>query len=260
MCSVEWRAPLAELHRACHPGIPVVFGDISDPSVLKEVAQRVEPPFTLMTGFSCQPYSSGGSQGGSNDDRSSTVPATVRACHLFQCPLMFLECVTQARMNQFVRSCLRFLEPLGYHVHDLTLKLEDNWCSRSYRWWVVATHPAFGPAQVPDWPKSPSMQVRDLMPFVQTWSPEVLQELMLTPHEITQFTLDGSSLRKYVVQMDSKLPTCLHQADQCPCGYRQSGFSDQLVRQRGIYAQSLQVSVKDDGGYLGPPPCRDTWE
>lgn len=106
VCSVEWRAPLVELHRLCNPGVPVIHGDIADLACIRDVLRRIEPPFTLMTGFSCQPYSSGGSQGRSCDDRSSTVPATIKACHLCQCPLLILECVTQARSNQFVRSCL----------------------------------------------------------------------------------------------------------------------------------------------------------
>jgi hypothetical protein len=58
------------------------------------------------------------------------------------------------------------------------------------------------------------------MPFVRQWSPEVMQALMLTDHEVARFTLDGSVLRKYTTQLDGKLPTCLHawgnQADPCP--------------------------------------------
>ena len=245
VCSVEWRAPLVALHQSCSPGIPVVHGDIASPSSIKEVLKRVEPPFTMMTGFSCQPYLTGGAQGGSCDARSSTVPATVVACHLCQCPLLILECVTQARTNQFVRSCLQVLSTqLGYHLSEVSLKLEDNWCAKRYRWWVIASHPTLGPMPLPVWPKHPSLTVRDVMPFVSSWSPEVISELQLTAHEGRQFTLDGSSLRKYLVQMDGKLPTSLHsygsQADACPCGCRGS-FSDHLLRQRGVYAQLVQV-------------------
>ena len=68
-CSVEWRQPLAQLHMTCNPGVPIVHGDINNPSCLKEVMKRVEPPFTLMCGMSCQPYSSGGTQAGSCDER-----------------------------------------------------------------------------------------------------------------------------------------------------------------------------------------------
>ena len=248
--SVEWRPPLAQLHAACHPGIPVITGDINEPSCIRDVLQKFQPPFSLMSGISCQPYSSGGSQGGSEDIRSNTLPATVRLCYLCQSPLLIIECVTQARSNRFVRSILQALEnQLGYHLAEITLKLEDNWAARRYRWWVIASHPAVGPLSVPDWPKSPGLCIRDLMPYSRQWPADVLKELQLTASEARQFTLDGSSLRKYVLQPDGKLPTCLHswgsQASECPCGCRSSGFSDSLVRQRGIYAQLLTMQQED---------------
>lgn len=49
--SVEWRAPFVDLQSACHPGIPVILGDIAGPSCLKEVAQLVDPPFTMTSLF-----------------------------------------------------------------------------------------------------------------------------------------------------------------------------------------------------------------
>ena len=260
VCSVEWRAPLVDLHRRTYPGMPVIHGDISNMSCIKEVAQCVDPPFTLMTGFSCQPYSSGGAQGGSDDDRSGTVPATVKACFLLQCPVMLIENVPHARTNQFVRSCLQQLvDKLGYHLSEVCLKLEDNWCARRFRWWLVAVHPSFGPVTLHDWPKNPSLNIRDVMPFIKPWPQDVLAELQLTDHEITKFTLDGSTLRKYHVQLDGKLPTSLHscgsQADDCPCGCR-NAFSDHLIRQRGIYAQLLQIPVATGAAvYRHLHPC-----
>ena len=45
VCSVEWRAPFVDLHRTSKPGIPVIHGDICNPSCLKEVACKVDPTF-----------------------------------------------------------------------------------------------------------------------------------------------------------------------------------------------------------------------
>ena len=249
--SVEWRPKLAQLHETCHPGVPVITGDITDPGCIRAILQKFQPPFSLMSGISCQPYSSGGSQGGSDDIRSSTLPATVRIAYLCQSPVLIIECVTQARSNRFVKSILQALEmQLGYHLSEVSLKLEDNWASRRFRWWVVASHPTLGPIQLPEWPKSPGLCIRDLMPYNRLWSAEILQELQLTAAEERLFTVDRSSLRKYVMQSESKLPTCLHswgsQAGECPCGCRQAGFSEGLVKQRGIYAQLIPV-VLDDG-------------
>ena len=247
-CSVEWRAPLASLHETVHPSVPVVVGDIGELDCLKKVASIVDSPFCLVSGISCQPYSIGGSQGGSLDDRSSTLPSTIRACYLFQCPLLLLECVPPVRTNRYARSLLAALaHELGYHLTEVTLRLEDTWTSRRFRWWLVATHPSLGKVSVPDWPHSAGLVVRDLMPKVPTWPAEVIDELRLQPHEIRQFTLDGSHMRKYLLQMDQKLPTCLHSwgspADPCPCTCRLEPFSDALIQSKGIYAVVVPLPV-----------------
>ena len=129
--SVEWRPKLAKLHGTCHAGIPVITGDITEPSCIRALLQQFQPPFSLMSGISRQPYSSGGSQGGSDDDRSSTLPATVRIAYLCQSPVLIVECVTQARSNRFVKSILQAMESqLGYHLTEISLRLEDNWAAR----------------------------------------------------------------------------------------------------------------------------------
>ena len=245
-CSVEWRSPLASLHESVHPSVPMVVGDIGDLSCLKQVAALVDSPFCLVAGISCQPYSVGGSQGGSLDERSNTLPSTLRACHLFQCPLLILECVPPVRTNRYARSLLAALEQdLGYHLTEVTLRLEDTWAARRFRWWLVATHPSLGKVSIPDWPKTAGLVVRDLMPVIPSWPADVLEELRLKDHEIRQFTLDGSHMRKYVLQMDQKLPTCLHswgsQADPCPCLCRSEPFSEALVQNKGVYAVVIQM-------------------
>ena len=250
LASVEWKPPLASLHQTCHPEVQVHVCDITSPDCVKQLLQQHEPPFSLMSGFSCQPYSTGGAQAGSSDERSSTLPASLRACYLCQSPLLILECVAPARCNKFVQAHLGYLESqLGYHVSQTCLKLEDIWVARRYRWWVVATHPSLGKVELPDWPRSPNLVVRDLLPVMKQWEPEVAKALELQPHEITRFTMDGSHLRKYLMQKDGKLPTCLHswgsQADPCPCGCRLAGFSETLIQQRGIYAQLVQFHTED---------------
>ena len=75
VASVEWRAPFVQLHRSLHPKVPVIEGDINDPDCIRRLLQQVEPPFCLMSGIACQPYSSGGSQHGSEDVRSKHPPS-----------------------------------------------------------------------------------------------------------------------------------------------------------------------------------------
>ena len=256
VASVEWSQPLARLHSVCHPDVPVLNLDLSSPACVQSLLAAVDPPFTLMAGISCQPYSTAGSQGGSNDARSSTLPAALRLGHLCQCPVMIIECVCPAQSNKFVQAHLRALQDqLGYRVSDLTLRLEDNWVSRRSRWWVVAVHPCFAPICVPEWPHHPHLCIRDVMPYVKQWPDEVMKELILDDEELRQFTLDGSHMRKYLVQSSGKLPTCLHswgsQSRACPCLCRSTGFSDQLILQRGLFGQVLPVPVSH-----GPPKYR----
>lgn len=158
--------------------------------------------------------------------------------------------------QQVWQSHLRALEnQLGYRVSDLTLRLEDNWAAKRMRWWVVAVHPSFHTICVPEWPHHPHVCIRDLMPYVKQWPAEVMKELMLDDEETRQFTLDGSHMRKYLVQTSGKLPTSLHswgsQSRACPCLCRSSGFSDNLILQRGIFGQVLPVPVQE-----GPPKYR----
>ena len=252
LASVEWKQPLADLHLSCHPDVPVFVQDVTEPTCARKLLQELEPPSSLMSGFSCQPYSTGGAQAGSNDERSSTLPATLRLCYLCQSPVLMLECVAPARCNKYVQAHLKYLETmLGYHVSQVSLKLEDVWVSRRFRWWVIATHPSLGKVDIPDWPKSPMLLVRDIMPVIKVWDQDVNDELVLQQHEIDKFTMDGSHIRKYLVQKDGKMPTCLHswgsQADSCPCGCRQAGFSDALVQHRGIYAQVFQLHLGSAG-------------
>ena len=256
VASVEWSLPLVRMHQQCHPDVPVLHLDLTSPNCAQSVLSVVDPPFTMMAGISCQPYSTAGSQGGSNDSRSSTLPAALRFGHLCQCPLMIIECVCPAQSNKFVQAHLRALESLlGYRVTDFTLRLEDNWVSKRMRWWVVAVHPCFAPVCVPEWPHHPHLCIRDVMPFIRTWPDEVMQELLLDDEETRQFTLDGSHMRRYLVQLSGKLPTSLHswgsQSKACPCLCRSAGFSDHLILQRGVFGQVLPGPVTS-----GPPKYR----
>ena len=273
-CSVEWQSALVDLHRRIHPSVPVIHADIGECDTACKVHAVCPEPATLMSGFSCQPYSRGGLEKGSEDARSSTLPATLKLMHWLQSPVLVLECVVPASSNCFVIAHVQALESqLGYHVSQCCLKLESVWCGCRYRWWLIATHPALGRVLIPPYPQSSSLLVRDLMPFVKRWPEDVENQLRLTAIESEKFQANGQSLRNYVVKSDQKLPTALHswggQAVACACGCRDHGFSDSLLGSKGIYAQLLQV-VLPDGSFMfrhlhavevailsGVPPCLD---
>ena len=251
VCAVEKQPKLAALHQRVHPDVPVICADITDDSAVCQVFAQCPEPATVMAGFSCQPFSRGGSQQGEHDSRSTSLPGTLRFMHMVQAPALILECVVPARTNQYVRQHVHALtSQLGYHVVDCTLKLEDVWSACRYRWWVIATHPCIGAVKIPPYPQGCTLVVRDLMPYVHRWPAEDEHQLVLTPEEIRKFQAGGLALKQYAVKPEQKLPTALHswgnQTTECPCQCRSQSFSDGLLIAKGIYSQLLQMPPTDD--------------
>ena len=249
-CSVECQPKLAELHSLLHPGIPIVCADITQDVTASQVFAHCPDPCTIMSGFACQPYSRGGSQRGQFDSRSTSLPGTLRMVYLLQSPALVLECVVPARDNNYVRGHLQALiDQLGYHVVECSLRLENVWAACRYRWWVLATHPCIGPVKIPAFPTGSSLVVRDLMPYVHRWPANDEAQLILQDLEIEKFQLGGQMLRQHQVRPDAKLPTALHswgnQTLPCACECRPTGFSDELLASKGIYAQLLQLPASE---------------
>lgn len=254
-CSVEWNQAIATLHERLHKQVPVIVGDIADVGLLKSVQEICKPPFTLAAGFSCQPFSQGGSQAGQDDARAASLPALVRAAHLLQCPMIIGECVTPACSNAYVRAHLDLLRTvLDFRVSEVCLRLEDVWASKRFRWWFVAAKSSLGTVPLSQMPGNSPLVVRDLMPFVKSWPLEDMTQLCLTEDELKAFQREDKRLQKFVVQLDAKMPTALHswgcQCVPCQCGCRQ-GFNDARLLARGIYAQIVAVASE-----LGLSPFR----
>ena len=250
LCSVEWNEPLASVHRSVHDGVPVVVGDVACESTLLEVKRHVPHATSLVAGFSCQPFSVGGAQGGGSDPRAQTLPAVAKAAWLLQAPLLILECVVPARTNAFVRQHLRVLhEQAGYCIHDEVYHLEHVWAAKRFRWWVVLSAPCFGQVPLdplPD-PRS-SLVVRDLLPYPKDWPEDQVKQLMLTTNELSKMQMNGSTIRSYMVDPSQKLATALHswgnQCQPCECGCRTTALSDNLLRTRGVFAQVMAVKTE----------------
>ena len=252
VCGVEWQPTIARLFSKLHPDIPMIEGDICDPSTIQAVSQKVEGPFTLMAGISCQPYSRAGAQAGEADQRASTLPATCRASYILGVPLIIIECVAPARENVWVRKHLLALQQvLGYQISEVELKLEEVWGGNRHRWWMVASHPSLGISELHPFSQTSNLVVRDLMPYVRNLEELDLTQLELTADEIQTFMeLAHGHMRKYCVRMDNKLPTALHswgqQTRSCSCGCRIGGFSRGLLLERGLFAQILPIGFSTD--------------
>lgn len=249
-CAVEWQSSLVASHQRVHPGVPTVHADICLADTVARIYEVWPDPCTLMAGISCQPYSRGGLGHGGDDERSATLPATLRIMHMLQAPVLVIECVTQAQTNAYVAEHVELLRTkLGFHVSQCRMRLENVWAACRYRWWLVACHPALGAVAIPPQPSESALTVRDVMPYVLRWPSEVENQLQLTDVELEKFQMHGRHLRQFLVQPGQKLPTALHswggQVLGCACGCRDSGFSDGLLEARGLYAQILQFTQSD---------------
>ena len=250
VASVEWQPALVGLHQCIHPKIPVIQGDVQSSDVICQLWDTCGPFGTLMAGISCQPYSSGGSQAGGGDERATTLPSVLRMLHLLQARVLVIECVSQAQANVYVRQHLKCLhEELGFHINEITVRLEECWTANRLRWWMVASHANLGVIHLQPMPTGNRLVVRDLMPYLKDWPEDEEAQLRLSAHETAMFEKYGP-IRKHLLKWDSKLPTSLHswgnQLQACECGCRQAGFSSEMLDRRGIFSQIVPTKKIED--------------
>ena len=135
VAACDWSGPFTEAFSEIHPQTPVVHGDICSKDVVKELHKMHGRPGILMSGFSCQPFSSGGQQLGALDRRSNTLEQSLKVGHMLRSLVYVLECVQDAGTNAMVRNQLdRFRQECKFHLSEVILKLEDIWVSRRSRW------------------------------------------------------------------------------------------------------------------------------
>ena len=116
------------MHPSTHRSL--VCADVTSDAIAGLVFDQCPDPATIMSGFSCQPFSRGGLQQGAQDSRVSSLPGTLRLMHLLQAPALVLECVPQAKENQYVQAHIAALTgQLRFHVMDCVLRLEDAWAA-----------------------------------------------------------------------------------------------------------------------------------
>ena len=244
----ELRAPMAELYQAMHPSVSVVVGDINDPFTVIEVHQKHRRSATVMAGFSCQPYSSGGKQMGRLDERSDTLLGVMRAAVMLRTPLILLECVRDAGTNRFVRRVLEsFRDEFQFTLNEGILKLEDCWVAKRERWWAILAAPPLGQIRVPPLPCLPfPSRLRNVLPAPFPCSDEELAELLLDENEMKKLLAVAPSYAHLLLNLNKKAPTSLHslgsQFRSCPCGCRLP-FSMETLRERGVYG----ILVPTDG-------------
>lgn len=238
-------AKLLEAYSVLHPDVTTVLGDICNDKTLMDLHAAAPDSACLLAGFSCQPFSSGGSQRGGLDSRACSLPGVLKAALLLRKPIIVLECVTSAATNRFVRAHLdSFCSQCGYGISEVQLKLEDVWVSRRDRWWAVLTVGALGDFHLKGWVTGtyPAV-VKEVLPRPMDLSASDLAELVIEKEEHDKLS-SHCNMSEMELPRNAKCPTALHawgsQAGPCPCGCR-SEFSQYTLSSRGIFGVFLAL-------------------
>ena len=218
-------------------GATPVHGDVSSLSTVRKLWEVQPGDCTLAAGVACQPYSRLGDRKSSQDDRSSSLPGTLRAAYLMQSSCIILECVPQVLEDVWFQDVLRIFSKVTGHVASQTvLSLRQVWTAKRERWWCVLACQEIAPSLVPWKPHGPWRSVSDVIDCFNVGQEEEIA-LSLTPYELESF----ASLRpiaSYCTQMNQPMPTALHSwgspLSACPCGCRSAPFRWSRLQQHGI--------------------------
>ena len=241
----ELRSPLAASYQQMHPDVHVVLGDVNLPQTIWAMWEGSKKAFPLFAGFSCQPFSKGGSQKGGDDSRASSSPATIKAAFMLRAPVIVLECVKDASQNNFVLQILQdFCSQCRFHRTEVVLALEQCWAGKRERWWTVMSTQFLGPIKIRPFPEIPfPNKLKQIHPNVTLSNSDILQ-LELTKDEYELILQYVGDPRTMLPQWGFKAPTALHswgsQLTSCPCGCRDMGFSHQTLS-KGIYGKLLEL-------------------
>ena len=231
-------------------GRKAVLGDIQHSSTVQKLANLKRG--ILSAGVACQPWSQLGDKKGENDERSNSLPATLRAGHLLQTPAIMLECTTSAREAEWFQKTLRnFTKATGYVLRQTTMPLHKIWPAKRNRWWATLTHEMFNVGEIPDLPDiafAPSMN--HLFQSMATIPRELESELELDRYEMRQFYGTPEGIGKQMVNFTKPLPTATHswgsQVKGCACGCRSSGFNSERIEKKGLYGQLVPIKGEED--------------
>ena len=257
---VEQNSRFATLFHSQHEG-RFLCKDIGHPDAVATALEMGNSGATVLSGFSCQPFSCAGDRKGFRDSRSDALPSSLRFAWLVQSPLVILECTPLAKDDPNVQAVLaEFLQLTGFQMTQQILKLSNCWAARRDRWWCVMYPRVLGPLQLPDLPVMPEFQVvAKVMPYVKHWPEKDVAELVLSLHEHLKFLSYAGPLESLALDMTKPLPTALHawgnQIYPCGCGCR-AGLSEERLKTRGLHGVLIpgKETLEHDG--LSFPECR----
>eukprot|EP00435_Cladocopium_sp_Y103_P021646 s885_g5.t1 len=251
-----------------HQGFdPTVTGDIGSHAVLFEIHSKHDAPAAMGAGFPCQPWSKMGDQRASNDKRAGTLKSILRAAFFLRSHTVLLECVTEARKDKMVLKQLKqWCQTTKFNAREVTLDLNQIWCTNRKRWWCLLTFPGSSPPNLEPFPKFPSLiKVGDILPDFPVWPADQQYQLEIGLYEYRKFEECGG-IAPNLVNLASQLKTSLHgwgnQLDPCPCGCRLSPMSLQRLRNRGLHGALIHLGGTLNAGNQEVPRMRHIhpWE
>ena len=229
-------------------GKRVIQGDVADPKVVSKLAPICGG--IISAGVSCQPWSVLGDQKAFQDERSRSLPGTLRIIHLLQIPLAVLECTPTIFQSEEAQCLFRQFETqTGMVIHQKILSLHPFWPALRQRWWATISHHALKVQPIPEIPAlafQPSLL--HLMPKFMDVQGDELDALKLDDYEMEQFLSTKKGMSEHQVDNFKALPTATHswgsQLRGCECGCRKWGFSQQRIENKGLYAQLVPLDEK----------------
>ena len=256
VCANDVNPKFVSTYEAMHPGIPTVTGPVGMPSTIARVHSIHPRPAVLVSGFSCQPFSTGGAMQGALDDRALCLPEVLSAAHLLQCCCVVLECVPNAGTNRMVQQTIQtFCQECKFVCSEAILKLSSVWVSRRDRWWAVLTPAELGPCALPPFLDLPYPSiVKHVLPEPLFFPRSDLLQLMLNQEERQVFAKHCPNVSSMLLSRSTAAPTALHswgsQATGCHCLCRSQGFSDATLAERGLYGILVPLDLHELGSDL----------
>lgn len=202
-----------------------VVGDIGSNHTIASIHHTYQGSALHAAGFPCQPWSLLGDRKQHQDDRGRTLLSILRSAYLLRAHSVLLECVKQARDDEFIRKVLvRWCRITGFNARETYLDLHTIWPSKRSRWWVLLSFGGSSPPTLEPLPViDPAPCVEDVLVSFPEWPSDQMKQLKLDAYELRMFCSYGG-LETNMVDMHQPLKTALHslgnQMTGCPCGCR----------------------------------------